>query len=82
MTAVRGTVQYRVVMGKKEPDLVSGPDDADVVISVPFADALTEPTIAYMQGKLKPAGNTGVLFDVLASGEAAANLRGLVNRAT
>ena len=35
-----------------------------------------------MQGKLKPVGHTGVLFEVLASGEVAANLRGLVNRAT
>ena len=25
-----GTVQYRVIVGKKEPDLVSGPDDADL----------------------------------------------------
>ena len=80
MTGQTGTVQYRVIVGKKEPDLVSGPDDADVVISVPFDDALTDPTVAYMQGKLKPVGHTGILFEVLASGEAAANLRSLVNR--
>jgi len=79
MTAT-GTVQYRVIIGKKEPDLVSGPDDADVVISVPLDDALTDPTVAYMQGKLKPVGHTGVLFEALSSGDAAANLRSLVNR--
>ncbi len=75
-----GTVQYRVILGKKEPDLVSGPDDADVVISVPIDDALTDPTVAYMQGKLKPVGHSGILFEVLSSGDAAANLRSLVNR--
>jgi hypothetical protein len=81
MTGQTGTVQYRVIVGKKEPDLVSGPDDADVVISVPLDHALTDPTVAYMQGKLKPVGHSGILFEVLASGEAAANLRSLVNRA-
>ena len=77
---MRGTVQYRVMVGKKEPDLVSGPDDADLVINVPLEDAREDPAVAYMQGRLKAAGPTGLLFEVLASGDAAANLRSLVNR--
>lgn len=74
------TVQYRIVVGRKEPDLVSGPDDADLVISVPaadLADAATDPTVAYMQGRLKPVGHTGALFEVLKSGEVAAGLAAL-----
>ncbi len=74
-------VQYRVVLGKKVPDLVDGPDDAALVISVALADAGIDPTVAYMQGRLKPAGDTGVLFDVLKSGEAAVALTALAARA-
>jgi len=65
------SVQYRIVLGKKVPDLVDGPDDAQLVISVPLADATDDPTVAFMQGRLKPVGHTGVLFEVLRSGEAA-----------
>jgi hypothetical protein len=74
-------VQYRVVLGKKVPDLVDGPDDAALVISVALADAGLDPTVAYMQGRLKPTGDTGVLFDVLKSGDAAAALSALAARA-
>jgi hypothetical protein len=76
-----GTVQYRVVVAKNEPDLVSGPDDADLVINVPLEAARDDPTVAYMQGRLKAAGPSRLLFEVLKSGDAAANLRALVNRA-
>jgi hypothetical protein len=69
-----GNVQYRIVIGKKEQTVI-GPDDADVVIVVGRDDAGLDPTVAYMQGKLKATGNTGVLFDVLRSGEAAEALR-------
>ena len=70
------TVQYRVVVGKKD-ERVEGPDDADVIVTVPLADATTDPTVAFMQGKLKAAGNTGVLFELLRSGEVAAALKRL-----
>ena len=50
------TVQYRVVVGKKD-ERVEGPDDADVIVTVPLADATTDPTVAFMQGKLKIAGD-------------------------
>ena len=62
-----GTVQYRVVLGKKD-EIVIGPDDADVVITIPKADCGLDPAVAYMQGRLKAAGHTGVLFEALRSG--------------
>jgi hypothetical protein len=74
-------VQYRVVLGKKVPDLVEGPDDAVLVVSVPLADAGIDPTVAYMQGRLKPTGDTGLLFEVLKSGAAAEALAALASRA-
>ena len=73
------TVQYRVSFGKND-EAVDGPDGADVVITVPAADAGLEPSVAYMQGRLKAAGHTGVLFDVLRNGEAAAAISRLASR--
>ena len=73
------SVQYRVVFGKKE-EVVDGPDGADVVITIPAADAHLEPSVAYMQGRLKAAGHTGLLFDVLRNGEAAAAISRLASR--
>jgi hypothetical protein len=73
------TVQYRVVFGKKD-EAVDGPDDADVVITVPVADASSQPEVAFMQGKLKATGNTGALFELFRSGEVAANLSRLASR--
>ncbi len=78
------TVQYRVIVGKKD-ELVDGPDGADVVITVPLTDVLTEgfdPTVAYMQGKLKSTGSTGALFDLLRSGAAADALTVIANGAS
>ena len=73
------TIQYRVVRGKRD-ELVSGPDDAAVVITVGLADAAVDPTVAYMQGKLKAAGHTGVLLDALRSGEVASALAALAHQ--
>ena len=76
------SVQYRVIVGKKD-ELVDGPADADVVVSVPLVDAQADgfdPAVAYMQGKLKSTGPTGPLFDLLRSGEAAAALNRLAGR--
>jgi hypothetical protein len=38
------------------------------VITVNRADVGLDPTVAYMQGRLKAAGNTGLLFEALRSG--------------
>lgn len=64
-------VQYRLVVAKKD-ERVDGPDDADIVITVPVAVATAEgfdATVEYMRGKLKASGHTGRLLDLLASGE-------------
>jgi hypothetical protein len=60
--------------GKGEPDLVDGPDDAAVIVRVALADTGLDPVVAYMQGRLKAEGHTGVLFDALKSGAIAASL--------
>jgi len=76
------TIQYRVIVGKKD-ELVDGPDDADLVVTVPLTDALADdfdPTVAYMQGKLKSTGSTGALFDLLRSGAAQTALTRLASR--
>ena len=69
-------IQYRIVRGKRD-EVVSGPDDAAVVITIGTADVGLEPTVAYMQGKLKATGHTGVLLDALRSGEVAKALSAL-----
>jgi hypothetical protein len=74
-----GTVQYRVVHGRADV-AVDGPDGADVVLTCAAQDALVDPTVAYMQGRLKAVGHTGLLFKVLASGEAADRLSRLASR--
>jgi hypothetical protein len=76
------TIQYRVLVGKKD-EIVDGPDDADLVITVPLADVLADdfdPAVAYMQGKLKSTGSTGALFDLIRSGAAATALTQLASR--
>jgi len=73
------SVQYRVVVGKKD-ERVDGPDDADVVVTVPLVDAAAadfDPTVAYMRGVLKAAGHTGRVLEVLRSGEAATAIAAL-----
>ena len=69
-----GTVRYHIVVGKKD-EIVVGPEDADVVVTVAKADCGLDPNVAYMQGRLKAAGHTGVLFAALRSGAAAEVLR-------
>jgi hypothetical protein len=73
------SVQYRVVVGKKD-EIVEGPDDADVVVTVPLADAALDPSVAFMRGRLKATGDTGVLFELFRSGDAAAALSRLASR--
>jgi len=58
------------------------PQDADVVVTVPLADAAADdfdPTVAYMRGVLKATGHTGELLDVLKSGAAGAAIAALVD---
>ena len=72
--------QYRVIVAKKD-ERTDGPDDADGVVTVPLVDAAADdfdPTVAYMRGKLKAAGGTGVVLDQLTSGAAAAAIAGIV----
>lgn len=70
------SVQYRVVVGKRD-ERVEGPDDAAIVITVPLAAVLDDgfdPAVAYMRGVLKSTGPSGQLFEMLRSGEVAAAL--------
>ena len=67
------SLQVRVVLGKKD-ERVHGPDGADVVITVGVADLALDPTVAFMQGRLKATGDTGPLFELLRSGQVAAAL--------
>jgi hypothetical protein len=75
-------VQYRVVIGKKD-ERTEGPDDAELVLTVPLdvvqADDF-DATVAFMQGRLKTAGPTGPLFDLLRTGTAGAELTKLAGR--
>jgi hypothetical protein len=75
-------VQYRLVVGKKD-ERVDGPDDADLVLTAPLdvvqADDF-DATVAFMQGRLKTAGPTGPLLDLLRSGAAGRALTTLAGR--
>lgn len=65
------SVQYRLAVAKKD-ERVDGPDDAEVVITVPVAVATADDfdaTVEYMRGKLKATGHTGRLLELLESGE-------------
>ena len=71
--------QYRVAFGKND-EAVDGPDDASVVITIGAADASLEPTVAFMQGKLKSTGSTGELLAELRSGRAIEAISRLASR--
>lgn len=73
------SVQYRIAFGKND-EAVEGPDAADVVVTMAAADAGVDPTVAFMQGKLKSTGSTATLFEVLRSGDAAAAITRLASR--
>lgn len=73
------TVQYRVIFGKAD-EAVEGPDDAELVVSVAAPDVALDPTVAFMQGKLKTVGSTGALFELLKSGEVGPALARLATR--
>ncbi|MGI9645993.1 MAG: hypothetical protein ACR2O6_11860 [Ilumatobacteraceae bacterium] len=74
------SVQYRVAVAKKD-ERTAGPDDADIVVTVPLDEAAADdfdPAVAFMRGKLKAAGNTGEILAVLKSGDAATAIAGIV----
>ena len=71
--------QYRVAYGKND-EAVDGPDDADVVVTIAAADAGLDPTVAYMQGKLKSTGSTAALLEVLRNGDAGTVISRLASR--
>ena len=74
------TVQYRIVVAKKD-ERIDGPDDADIVITVPAVDAAADgfdPAVAFMRGNLKASGHTGEILDLLKSGDAATALAALL----
>jgi hypothetical protein len=73
------TIQYRVAFGKND-EAVEGPDDADVIVTIAAGDAALDPTVAFMQGKLKSTGSTAALFEVMRSGEAATVINRLASR--
>jgi hypothetical protein len=73
------SIQYRVAFAKND-EAVVGPDDANVVVTVAAADATLEPSVAFMQGRLKSTGPTGPLFDAFADGSAAAAISRLASR--
>ena len=76
------SVQYRVVVAKKD-ERIDGPDDAEIVITVPVAVATAadfDATVEFMRGRLKAAGHTGAILDLLKSGEATTSLSRLASQ--
>ncbi len=73
------SIQYRVAFGKND-EAIDGPDGADLVVTIAAADASMDPTVAYMQGKLKSTGSTAALFEVLRNGDATAVISRLASR--
>jgi hypothetical protein len=75
------SVQYRVVLGKKD-ERVDGPDDATIVVTVPFDVAMApdfDATVEFMRGKLKASGHSGEVLALLKSGEAGRALSALAH---
>ena len=75
------SVQYRVVVAKKD-ERVEGPDDAEIVVSVPVAVAAAadfDATVEFMRGRLKATGHSGEVLDVLKSGVATSALSRLAS---
>ena len=76
------SVQYRVVVGKKD-ERIDGPDDADIVITAPVEIARApgfDATVEFMRGRVKASGHTGRLLEILKSGDATSSLSRLASR--
>lgn len=75
------SVQYRVVVAKKD-ERVEGPDDADIVLSVPVAvasEADFDATVEFMRGRVKATGHSGRVLELLKSGTATSELSRLAS---
>ena len=76
------SVQYRIVVAKKD-ERTSGPDDAEITMTVPVAVA-REPefdaTVEFMRGRLKAVGHSGDVLALLKSGEPTQALSELASR--
>jgi hypothetical protein len=76
------SVQYRVAFSKKD-EHVEGPDDASIVVTVSAAVVAEDgfdATVEYMRGRLKATGHSGLVLDLLKSGEATSSLSRLASR--
>jgi hypothetical protein len=73
------SVQYRIVVGKKD-EIVEGNDDAELVVSIAVEALRADPALSFMQGKLKSTGSTGALLALMSSGEMATALERLADR--
>lgn len=76
------SIQYRVVVAKKD-ERVDGPGDAELVMTVPVAVASADgfdATVEFMRGRLKAAGHTGDVLELLKSGEATTALSRLASQ--
>jgi putative sterol carrier protein len=72
--AVTGSPDGEVKLYAKGADVGLGAlSDADISLIVPYADAIAivrgelEPSVAFMQGRMKTAGDPGKLLDLLAA---------------
>ncbi len=77
------SVQYRVVVGKKD-ERVHGPDDADIVFTAPVELARAagfDASVEFMRGKVKAAGHSGDVLDLLKSGAVTTSLASLASQA-
>ena len=75
------SVQYRVVVAKKD-ERIEGPDDAEIVVTVPVAVASEtdfDATVEFMRGRLKATGHSGRILELLKSGRATAALSRLAS---
>jgi hypothetical protein len=75
------SVQYRVVVAKKD-ERVEGPDDAEIVVSVPAAvasEADFDAAVEFMRGRLKATGHSGRVLELLKSDTATSALSRLAS---
>jgi len=79
VTKAASRIQYRVAKTKKE-EIVEGPDDAEVVATIAAADLALGADVAYMRGKLKATGHSGIWLRALASGEVDRALSAIASR--
>jgi hypothetical protein len=69
----QGTWVVRVDDGVVTDAVAGPPADPDVTLTIAYADALAiaegrlDPSVAFMQGRLKTAGDPGLVLDVLAA---------------